>query len=142
MALGEGHERVRLPICGPAWEVSRVELTPADAKTLGLQVPVQATHDLRFTGSCVLQGSAGVVEIKEGVVIPASSLYCSPDEARLLGVRQGEQARFCLSDRPRVMFNEVTVRVHPTYTLLLSISPSDPHVFDVSSGAIAQRVVS
>ena len=128
--LGAKETSLHLPIFGPSWEETTLELAPEDAKTL------------EVSSSATLQGPSGVVKLKEGVVVPGSRLYCSPEEATLLGVGQDDRVELCLSDRPTVVFQDVLVRVHPTYALLFQLSPKDLACSEARSGMTVQLVIS
>ena len=128
--LGRGESSIHVPIFGPPWEETRIELTPKDAKTL--EVKTGAT----------LQGGVGVVRLKRGVAVPGSSLFCSPDEAKRLQLRHGEQVELCLADRPTIVFEHAEVRVHPTYSLLFEPSPEDANAVEIRQGDTVQLVIS
>lgn len=121
---------LHLPIVGPSWEETHVELAPKDAK---LFAP---------TSLVTLQGSAGVVKLKMGMVAAGSSLYCNLEEAERLGVHNGDCVELCLADKPTVGFEHVEVRVHPTYALLAELCLEPSEAFDVHSGEMAQLVIS
>ncbi len=128
--LGPGESSIHIPIFGPPWEETRIELTPKDAKHLDVKA------------GATLQGDAGVVKLKEGVMVPASSLFCSPDEAQSLQLRHGSNVELCLTNRPTIIFEQVEVRVHPTYSFLFEPSPADPNVSEMRLGDTVQLVIS
>lgn len=140
--LGAKDTSLNVSLYGPPWEQSSLELSKKDAKALGISAPEHASGELRKSASCTLQGPAGVVELKEGVISPTSSLYCSPEAAAQLGVAQDQRVRLCLADQPRVMFEDVSVRVHPTYALLFHVSSVDAQSSKVRDGMMAQLVIS
>lgn len=128
--LGPKEISLQLPIVGPSWNETCVELAPKDAK---LFAP---------TSFVTLQGSAGVVKLKTGLVAAGSSLYCNLEEAKRLGVRHGDRVELCLADKPMVGFEDVEVRVHPTYALLAELRLEPSEASDVRSGEMAQLVIS
>lgn len=119
-----------LPVAGPFWEETRVELTPSDAKTLG-------------DGSLLtLQGPEGVVKLTGGFGVAPSRLYCSPEDAKALDVVQGQRVELCLADQPTTIFSDVEVRVHPTYTTTFILNEGNATTKGVLSGVFVQRLLS
>lgn len=106
---------------GPERRQTQVELTPTEAKYLGIEAPVERSGNLNHAGDCVLVGPAGRVACKASVIIPCSHLHCSPDEASVLRVEQGQVVSMELHlDEPRIL-EGIVVRVHPSYSLRLHI---------------------
>ncbi len=140
--LGKKKSTQSVPIYGPSWEHTQLELTETVARGLGLEVPERISGDIHLSGSCMLQGPAGVVELLEGVIIPKAHLHCSPDYAKRVGIKHGDSIKLCLSDDLRTTFPDVIVRVHPTYQLLLHLSLDGKHDVSLRAGATAQHVFS
>lgn len=106
---------------GPERAHTQVELTPTEAKYLGIQAPLARSGDMRDAGDCVLLGSKGKVRVRTAVIVPRPHLHCSVNDANTLRVTQGEEVQVELHlDAPRVL-EGVVVRVHPTYALRLHV---------------------
>ena len=66
-----GPRRRMLPavrVLGPTRPYTQVELAFTDAISLGLELPVRMSGNVKGTPGCVLVGPAGVVELQEGVI--------------------------------------------------------------------------
>jgi acetate kinase len=140
--LGKGDSSLNVKICGPVWEKTTLELTPKEAKILGVDSHKRKAKSKLVGSACVLQGPAGVVELSSGIVLSKPSLFCSPEDADLLSVKNGSIVKLCLVNNPRSVCEGVVVRVHPTYSLVAHV-PAD--VMDVSwlnRGATAQLIFS
>jgi propanediol utilization protein len=106
---------------GPERKETQVELTPTEAKYLGIEAPVARSGELAEAGECTLIGLNGKLQRKAAVIIPRPHLHCSPDEASVLRLSHGQEVSVELHlDVPR-MLEGVVVRVHPSYTLRLHI---------------------
>jgi len=140
--LGDDKASLNVRVYGPPWEESYLEVTQADAKLLGIDSPSRAPGDFKKSGSCTLQGPAGVVEIKEGVICPVSSLYCSSTDAERLRVNNGDEVKLCLTDNPRQTCSKVVVRVHPTYNLVVHVQADEVDSEWTRRGSTAQLVFS
>ncbi len=111
---------LKLRVLGPERKQTQVELTPTEAKFLGIEAPVAKSGDLAAAGSCVMIGPQGKVKA-QAVIIPRPHLHCSPDEALALRLENGQEIAIdLLLDIPRTL-EAVIVRVHPTYELRLHL---------------------
>lgn len=106
---------------GPERKETQVELTPTEAKYLGIEAPIARSGDIGEAGECTLIGPEGKITKKAAVIIPRPHLHCSPDEASVLRIAHGQEVSVELHlEVPRIL-EGVIVRVHPTYTLRLHI---------------------
>lgn len=106
---------------GPERKQTQIELTPTEAKYLGIEAPVVKSGVLTDAGDCVLVGSTGKIVSKASVIVPRPHLHCSPDEASVLRLENGQEVSMELHlDTPRIL-EGVVVRVHPSYMLRLHI---------------------
>ncbi len=108
---------------GPERRFTQVELTPTEAKYLGIEAPVVKSGLLTDAKSCTLVGPMGKIHSAASVIIPRPHLHCSPDEATVLRLENGQEVSMELHlDVPRLL-EGVVVRVHPSYTLRLHMHP-------------------
>ena len=77
-------------VLGPCRGDSQVELAFTDGISLGIDLPVRISGDLRDTPGCVLVGPAGVVELKEGVIRAMRHVHMGPADLAHYGVKNGE----------------------------------------------------
>lgn len=102
-------------VLGPERGEAQVELSATDARTLGIQAPVRLSGDIQGTPGAVLEGSAGRVELKEGVIVARRHIHLTPEDAARFGVRHNQTVSLrTFTDRPLV-FGDVTVRVSPDF---------------------------
>ena len=78
-------------VLGPCRGDSQVELAFTDAISLGLDIPVRLSGDLKGTPGCVLVGPAGVVELKSGVIRAMRHVHMGPADLKYYGVGQGDK---------------------------------------------------
>ena len=62
--LGPGG-KVSANLIGPVREKTQVEISMSDCRALGLQAPIRASGDLSGSGSCVLVGPCGEIDLEE-----------------------------------------------------------------------------
>ena len=77
-------------VLGPCRGDSQVELAFTDAISLGIDLPVRISGDLRDTPGCVLVGPSGVVELKKGVIRAMRHVHMGPADLAHYGVKNGE----------------------------------------------------
>jgi putative phosphotransacetylase len=102
-----------LRILGPMRNESQVELAFTDAITLGLDLPVRLSGDIKGTPGCFIMGPKGMVELKYGVIRAAIHVHMNPAEAGHFGVKQGDMMKLRVGGDAGVTFNRVHVRIDP-----------------------------
>ena len=66
---------------------SQVEVSLADARGLGIAVPVRQSGDTEGTPGCKLVGPKGEVEMTKGVIVAARHIHMSLEDAERFGVK-------------------------------------------------------
>lgn len=103
-------------VLGPERREGQVELSLTDARALGITVPVRLSGDVTETPGATLVGSHGMVKLSEGVIAARRHIHLSPREAENFGVTDGQSVRLrTYTERP-VTFENVVVRVHPSFS--------------------------
>ncbi|MDD8024895.1 MAG: phosphate propanoyltransferase [Acidobacteriota bacterium] len=107
-----------LRILGPLRDHSQVELAFTDVIHLGLEnVQVRMSGDIEGTPGAWIQGPAGMLELKQGVIRAALHVHMNERDAARMGVvHKGFLALRVESDAP-VVFGRVHVRVDPSFKL-------------------------
>lgn len=77
-------------ILGPCRPYTQVELSASDARSIGVTAPIRMSGDLEGSGGCKLIGPKGEVEIDKGVIVAKRHLHALPEEAKELGIEDGE----------------------------------------------------
>ncbi len=132
-------EHVR--VLGPVRDADQIELSRSDEILLGIDAPLRVSGDLANTPGIELVGPAGRVRLDHGVVTAVRHIHMSPEDAQRLGVRDGERVQVALdSDGRDVIFDDVVVRVSPSYRLELHLDTDEGNAAGVSQGATARLV--
>jgi propanediol utilization protein len=87
-----GPRRRMLPevrVLGPCRGASQVELAFTDGISLGIDLPVRISGDLRDTPGCILVGPKGVVELQAGVIRAMRHVHMGPADLEYYGVPDG-----------------------------------------------------
>lgn len=88
-----GPKRRMIPnvrVLGPPRPESQVELAFTDGISLGIDLPVRISGDVKGTPGAILVGPAGAVELKEGVIRAMRHVHMGPADLEFYGVKNGE----------------------------------------------------
>lgn len=88
-----GPRRRMLPevrVLGPCRGDSQVELAFTDSVSLGLDIPVRISGDIKGTPGCLMVGPAGSLELKQGVIRAMRHVHMNRNEMAHYGVKNGE----------------------------------------------------
>jgi len=78
-------------VLGPCRGASQVELAFTDGISLGIDLPVRISGNLKDTPGCVLVGPKGVVELSAGVIRAMRHVHMGPADLEYYGVKDGEK---------------------------------------------------
>lgn len=103
-----------MSVIGPLRPYTQVELSMTDTYLLGIHAPIRVSGDIRASGSCMLVGPCGEVDLEEGVIVAQRHLHLTPEDAELLHTVDGESLRVSVKTEKRSLtFEDVYVRVSP-----------------------------
>ena len=113
-------------VLGPTRPATQVELSFTDARALGLKaVPVRESGDVAGTPGIKLVGPAGEYDIDEGCIIAKRHIHMTPADAEGLGVTNGEVVKVLVKSDRTTIFDDVVVRVSPSYALAMHIDTDE-----------------
>lgn len=126
-------EHVR--VVGPPRAADQVEVSRSDAMSLGIQAPVRMSGNLAATPGVAVEGPAGRVDLTTGLIVAHRHVHASPEEARRLGLHDGDLVRVKVdSDGRDLVFSDVTVRIAPDFRLELHLDTDEANAAGVQSG--------
>jgi acetate kinase len=126
----------RVRVLGPARNATQVEISRTECFSLGIQAPIRMSGDLSATPGIRIEGSAGAVEIEEGVICARRHLHASPEEALMLGLRDKDEVSIRVTGERPVVFGDVAVRVHPEYRLDVHVDTDEANAARLDRGAV------
>ena len=98
-------------VLGPVRKAAQVEISLTDGRTLGIQPPVRLSGDGNNSPACTLVGSAGRLELDEGVICAKRHIHLTPEDGQRFGVADKQVVRLqTFTGRP-VIFEDVVVRI-------------------------------
>lgn len=114
-----------LRILGPCRDLNQVELAYTDAISLGFEIPLRASGDIKGTPGCMLMGPAGFLELPEGVIRAAPHAHMHPDDAAFYGVKAGDFMKLRIGGPAGITFDRMLVRVSPDFKLEVHIDTDE-----------------
>jgi acetate kinase len=127
----------RVRVLGPARRETQVEISRTEGYQLGTNAPVRMSGDLDGTPGVVLEGPAGVVELKNGVIYAQRHMHMTPSDARRLGLEDGDIVRVRVEGERELIFGDVAVRVSPKFKLEFHLDTDEANAADLNTGDVA-----
>jgi len=130
------HGRIpHVRIVGPPRSVNQVELSRTDAIALGINAPVRESGDLAGTPGIVLEGPRGSVKLESGVICALRHVHMCPEEAARLHFKDQDRIQVDAQSGDREMlFQNVVVRISPTYRLEMHLDTDEGNAAGLHSG--------
>ncbi len=124
--VGPKKELKGVSILGPVRKATQVELSLTDARSIGVTAPVRESGDTAGSAPCKIIGPQGEIEIAEGVIAAKRHIHATTDDAKALGVENGEVVSVKIDTEGRsLVFADVVVRVSDTYALAMHIDTDE-----------------
>lgn len=121
----KGGEIQGVRVLGPARAYTQVELAATDARRLGLTPPVRRSGNLAGTPGVTIVGPRGTLKLRSGVILQRRHLHLSDQEAKKLGIRDGQRVAVQVAGPRKLIFQEVEVKVQPTFRKSLHLDTDE-----------------
>ncbi|MDR0248086.1 MAG: phosphate propanoyltransferase [Oscillospiraceae bacterium] len=131
----------RVSILGPERKNVQVEISLTDARTLGIETPVRESGDIAGSGACRIVGPAGSLDITEGVIAAKRHIHLRPEDAQALGVANGQLCSVRVGGERGLVFNEVVVRVSPSFMPAMHIDYDEVNAAGLAGNAEGEIIV-
>ncbi len=127
-------------ILGPFRKFDQVELSFTDGFYLGMELPVRLSGDIAGSSPITIVGPRGSVTLKEGAIRAMRHLHASPEEAKILGLRDGERIAIEIPGPIGVIFQNVVVRVSANGRLAFHIDTDEANAAGVKRQGVGRIV--
>ncbi len=127
-------ERVR--VLGPCRSATQVEIAMTEQYKLGIHAPIRESGDVKDTPGVVLEGPAGKVDLKEGVICALRHIHMTPEDALHYGVKDKSTVRVRVAGDRELIFGDVLVRVSPNYQLAMHIDTDEANAANIRTGML------
>ncbi len=131
-----GPRRRMLPsvrILGPTRSATQVELAFTDGISLGIDLPVRQSGDVKGTPGCTLIGPAGSIDLKQGVIRAERHVHMGPADAEFYGVKDGDRMSLRVNSPCRAVFENLLVRVGDGIKLEVHLDTDEGNAADLEN---------
>ncbi len=127
----------RVRVLGPARSKTQVEIARTEGYRLGIHAPIRMSGDVDGTPGLILEGTAGQLELKNGVILAQRHIHMTPTDARRLGLQNGDVVRVRVEGDRELIFGDVAVRVSPKFKLEFHLDTDEANAAQLNTGDIA-----
>ncbi len=124
-------EKVR--ILGPLRSKTQVEVLTGDCIKLGAVPNVRLSGDLSRTPSITLVGPKGSVQIEEGLVVAQRHIHMTPEDAKNLGVCDGNVVSIKFDDLRGGIYSNVAIRANDASKLECHLDIEEANAMGINS---------
>ena len=111
-----------------------MEISLTDAVTLGVSAPVRLSGQVRESPGITLRGPKGEIRLHQGVIAARRHIHMPPDEAAARGLTDGQVVRLKMFTSRPLIFDDVVVRVDPSFTPRVHIDFDEANACAYQSG--------
>lgn len=128
-------------VLGPTRKHTQIEVSKTDTFTLSVEAPVRPSGKLEGTPRIKLRGTAGEIETN-GLIIAARHIHMSPDDARKMGLKDGDYVDVKLGDSDRsVSFANTLIRVKESYVTEMHIDTDEANAAGIAFSTKGELVM-
>ena len=132
-------ERVR--ILGPCRKYSQIELSMTDARALGISAPIRLSGNIEGTPGIKIQSPHAELTLDKGVIIAKRHIHVQSDDARLLGLHNGQNVVVKIESAERSAYlDDCEIRVGDDFTLEMHIDTDEGNSVGAESDSTARIV--
>ena len=126
--IGPKQKAMQLRILGPFRKYDQVEVSLTDSIGLGIRPPI---GDLSKGAPLTIVGPKGSIYREHIAVIANRHVHMSPADADKFGVADGDFIRVRIPGEKGLIFENVLVRTHPTWKLMMHLDTDDANAAHV-----------
>lgn len=127
-------------ILGPARELTQVEISATDARTLGIHAPLRYSGDIKGTAGITIVGPKGSVYLQEGCIIAATHIHMSSKDAEKFHVVDGQLVNVRVHSARPIVYCNVKVRVSQRFKLEMHVDTDEGNAAMISANTFGEMV--
>lgn len=124
--VGPKKSQPNVSILGPCRKATQVELSATDARSLGFEIAIRESGDIKGTPGCTIIGPKGQIELKEGVIVAKRHIHLTPEVAKEMGVVDKQIVKVEVENEKRsLVFGDVVIRVRDDFAPAMHIDTDE-----------------
>ncbi len=122
-------------LLGPLRPANQIEISRTDEYKLGVDAPIRDSGKVKDSAPITLEGPAGTVHLKEGLICARRHIHMHPNDANKLNVKDKDVVEIAIKGGPRdLTFGDVLVRVKDSYVLEMHIDTDEANACELNKG--------
>lgn len=139
--VGPKKELANVSILGPVRPATQVELSATDARSIGIPIAIRESGDIAGTPGCKIIGSAGEIEISEGVIVAKRHIHMVPETAEKLGLKNKDIVWVKAETNGRTaILGDVVVRVSDKFADAMHIDTDESNAISASANLMGEII--
>lgn len=139
--VGPKKQIANVSILGPVRSATQVEISATDARTLGVDIAIRESGDLKGTPGCKLVGPCGEIDLTEGVIVAKRHIHMTPEDAVELNLTDKEIVSVKVVNEYRsLVFGDVVVRVRSDFSKAMHIDTDESNAGFIAPGTIGEII--
>ena len=119
---------------------SQEQVSKADARGLGLAVPVRQSGDVEGTPAFKLVGPKGEVECEKGIIVAVRHIHMSLEDAEKFGVKDKDVVSVKTEGLRGLTFHNVLVRASEKFALEMHVDIEEGNAAGVKNGDLVELI--
>jgi len=131
--FGKTCSKNEIRVLGPCRKHTQLELSWTDFVYLGLK-PLLALsgEQKKFNQDLILIGPKGEVKLQKGIIIAKRHIHASSSDLKKYRLKAGQKVSVKIKGKRGLIFNEVIIRVHPSFVWGLHIDTDEANAAGIS----------
>lgn len=130
-----------LRVLGPTRNVTQVELSNTDCRTIGIKAPVRESGKLDGTPGCKLVGPAGEVDLPQGVIVALRHIHLNLAQAEEARVKDKDVVKVRVEGERALIFENVLVRASGSYEREMHIDTDEGNAAGLGADAFGEIIL-
>jgi len=127
-------------VLGPLRPQSQVEISLTDGFSLGLKLPIRDSGNIEDTPGVLLRTDFGEVKLPYGCIAARRHLHAAPENARLLGLTDGELVSVEVFGNRKTTYGDVLVRVKEGFRLRVHLDMDEANAAGLDGFTLARII--
>ena len=136
--VGPKGEFANVAVLGPERKVGQVEISLTDARTLGMEVPVRLSGEVKSSPGILLRGEKGCVTLPEGVIAAKRHIHLTPEDAKKFGVKDKQTVKLQTFTARPLVFEDVAVRISPDFASYVHLDYDEANACGFQKGDLGR----
>ncbi|HZH92509.1 MAG TPA: phosphate propanoyltransferase [Tissierellaceae bacterium] len=127
-------------ILGPVRPDTQLEVSITDAFTLGVSPMIRNSGDVADTPGVRIVGPKGEAEIDRGTIVAARHIHMHTSDGEEFGIKDGEMVSIKVPGPRGLVFDNVLVRVHPSFALEMHVDIEEGNAAGIRNGDMVEVI--